>query len=191
MPVEPGFEVFTARAREDAGGDTHEWTYIRKDGSRFPVSLTVTALRDGRTRLMINAFLGIATEYYPSASTPESEWRKLSRAVEQSPVSVVITDANGNIEYVNARFSEVTGYAIHEVIGRNPRIMQSGLTPLEVYQSLWQTILGGRQWRGKLQNRKKNGELFWEEIYISAIRDRDGQTTNFVAVKEDITERIK
>lgn len=188
MPVEPGFEVFTARARNDANGETSEWTYVRKDGSRFPVSLTVTALRDGRGE--INAFLGIATDITERRHA-ESEWRKLSRAVEESPVSVVITDADGNIEYANARFSEVTGYAIDEVIGRNPRILQSGLTPVEVYQSLWQTILGGRQWRGKLQNRKKNGELFWEEIYISAIRDRDGKTTNFVAVKEDITERIK
>ena len=188
MPVEPGFEVFTARARKDAGGETSEWIYVRKDGSRFPVSLTVTALRDGRGE--INAFLGIATDI-TERKHAESEWRKLSRAVEESPVSVVITDADGNIEYANARFSEVTGYAIDEVIGRNPRILQSGLTPVEVYQSLWQTILGGSQWRGKLQNRKKNGELFWEEIYISAIRDRDGKTTNFVAVKEDITERIK
>lgn len=188
MPVEPGLEVFTARARKDAGGETSEWNYIRKDGSRFPVSLTITALRDARGE--INGFLGIATDI-TERKHAESEWRKLSRAVEESPVSVVITDADGNIEYVNARFSEVTGYAIDEVIGRNPRILQSGLTPVEVYQSLWQTILGGRQWRGKLQNRKKNGELFWEEIYISAIRDRDGKTTNFVAVKEDITERIK
>ncbi len=188
MPVEPGFEVFTARARNDANGETSEWTYVRKDGSRFPVSLTVTALRDGRGG--INGFLGIATDI-TERKHAESEWRKLSRAVEESPVSVVITDADGNIEYANARFSEVTGYAIDEVIGCNPRILQSGLTPVEVYQSLWQTILGGSQWRGKLQNRKKNGELFWEEIYISAIRDRDGKTTNFVAVKEDITERIK
>lgn len=188
MPVEPGLEVFTARARQDANGETSECTYIHKDGSRFPVSLTVTALRDGRGE--INAFLGIATDITESKHA-ENEWRKLSRAVEESPVSVVITDADGNIEYANARFSEVTGYAIDEVIGRNPRILQSGLTPIEVYQSLWQTILGGRQWRGKLQNRKKNGELFWEEIYISPIRDRDGKTTNFVAVKEDITERIK
>ncbi|HYR05091.1 MAG TPA: ATP-binding protein, partial [Gallionella sp.] len=121
----------------------------------------------------------------------EDELRKLFRAIEQSPVSVVITDADGRIEYVNAKFSEVTGYAVHEVLGRNPRILQSGLTPIEVYQTMWQTILGGLQWRGKLQNRKKNGELFWEEIHISAIRDGEGRTTNFVAVKEDITERMK
>lgn len=121
----------------------------------------------------------------------EDELRKLSSAIEQSPVSVVITNADGNIEYVNNKFSEVTGYAAHDVIGQNPRIVQSGLTPLEVYESMWQTILDGRQWRGKLQNRKKNGELFWEEVYISALRDSEGQTTNFVAVKEDITERMR
>ncbi|MDD5300628.1 MAG: PAS domain S-box protein [Gallionella sp.] len=187
-PVEPGFEVFVARARQLFGGETHEWTYIRKDGSRFPVSLTVTALRDAHGE--INAFLGIATDI-TERKRAEEELRKLSRAIEQSPVSVVITNAKGNIEYVNAKFSEVTGYTPEEVMGRNPRIVQSGLTPIEVYRSMWQTILAGSQWRGKLQNRKKSGELFWEEIHISAIRDSAGKTTNFVAVKEDITERIK
>ena len=188
ISVQPGFDVFVARARQIYGGDTHEWTYIRKDGSRFPVSLTVTALRDVHGE--INAFLGIATDI-TERKHAEEELRKLSRAIEQSPVSVVITDANGNIEYVNAKFSEVTGYAIHEVIGRNPRILQSGLTPIEVYRSMWQTILSGHQWRGKLQNRKKSGELFWEEIHVSALRDSEGRTTNFVAVKEDVTERMK
>jgi len=187
-PVEPGFEVFVARARQIFGGDTHEWTYIRRDGSRFPVLLTVTALRDSHGE--INAFLGIATDI-TERKHAEAELRKLSRAIEQSPVSVVITDAEGKVEYVNAKFSEVTGYAVHEVIGHNPRLLQSGLTPLEVYRAMWQTILDGYQWRGKLQNRKKNGELFWEEIHISAIRDGDGKTTNFVAVKEDITERMQ
>ena len=188
IPVEPGFEVFVARARRLFGGETHEWTYIRKDGSRFPVLLTVTALRDGHGE--INAFLGIATDI-TERKRAEEELRKLSRAIEQSPVSVVITDAKGKIEYVNAKFSEVTGYAIQEVIGKNPRIVQSGLTPVEVYRSMWQTILGGGQWHGKLQNRKKSGELFWEEIRISGLRDNNGGITNFIAVKEDITERMK
>ncbi len=188
IPVEPGFEVFVARVRQGAGSDTSEWTYIRKDGSRFPVSLTVTALRDGRGE--VSAFLGIATDITERRHA-EAELRKLFRAIEQSPVSVVITDADGRIEYVNAKFSEVTGYAVHEVMGRNPRILQSGMTPLEVYRSLWQTILGGGEWHGKLQNRKKNGNLYWEEAYISAIRDGEGRITNFVAVKEDISERMK
>ncbi|MDP4029122.1 MAG: PAS domain S-box protein [Gallionella sp.] len=188
ISVEPGFEVFVVRAKQLFGGDTHEWTYIRKDGSRFPVVLTVTALRDGQGE--INAYLGIATDITERKKS-EDELRKLSRAVEQSPVSVMITNAKGNIEYVNAKFSEITGYTAQEVMGRNPRIIQSGLTTAMVYQSMWQTILGGQQWRGKLQNRKKSGELFWEEIYISAIRDSEGKTTNFVAVKEDITERMK
>jgi len=186
-PVQPGFDVFITKARQIPGGDTHEWTYIRKDGSRFPVLLTVTALRDGRGE--INAFLGIAKDI-TERKRAEEELRKFSRAIEQSPVSVVITDADGSIEYVNAKFSELTGYAMQEVIGRNPRLLQSGLTPVEVYRTLWQTLLSGNQWRGKLQNRKKNGELFWEEMHISAIRDGEGRTTHFVAVKEDITERM-
>lgn len=188
ITVQPGFEVFTVKARQIYGGDTHEWTYICKDGSRLPVLLTVTALRDMDGE--VNAFLGIATDI-TERKRAEEELRKLSRAIEQSPVSVVITDADGHIEYVNAKFCEVTGYAAIEVLGRNPRLLQSGLTPLEVYQSMWQTILAGQQWRGKLQNCKRNGELFWEEIHISAIRDNEGRITHFVAVKEDITERMQ
>jgi len=187
IPVKPGFEVFVARARQSFCGDTHEWSYIRKDGSRFPVSLTVTALRGENGE--INAFLGIATDITERKRADE-EVRKFSRAIEQSPISVVITDADGNIEYVNTQFSELTGYALQEVIGCNSRILQSGLTPLEVYQSLWNTILDGHQWRGKLQNRKKNGELFWEELRVSAVYDPDGKITHFVAVKEDISERM-
>src|SRR5271169_7147422 len=87
--------------------------------------------------------------------------RKFSRAVEQSPASVVITDTDGNIEYVNPKFTRVTGYAPDEVLGMNPRILKSGEQPPEVYRELWETITAGREWRGEFHNRKKNGDLFW------------------------------
>jgi nitrogen fixation negative regulator NifL len=114
--------------------------------------------------------------------------RKLSRAVEQSPVSIVITDQAGNIEYVNPKFTEVTGYSFEEVSGKNPRILKSGEMPPAAYRRLWETITAGREWRGEFHNRKKGGELFWESASISPIFDAAGHVTHFLAVKEDITE---
>ena len=114
---------------------------------------------------------------------------KLSSAVEQSPVAVVITDVSGNIEFVNAKFLEVSGYTADEVIGKNPRFLKSGETPPETYKELWATITGGGAWRGEFLNRKKNGEYFWETASISPIRDSGGAITHFLGVKEDITER--
>lgn len=119
----------------------------------------------------------------------EEQVRKLTRAVEQSPVSVVITDTEGRIEYVNPRFTSLTGYAADEVLGQNPRFLKSGEHPREFYEQLWTTILAGNEWHGEFRNRKRNGELFWELSSISPVRDRDGNVTHFVAVKEDVTER--
>lgn len=119
----------------------------------------------------------------------EKEIRKLSLAVEQSPASIVITDINGNIEYVNSKFCELTGYSSEEVIGKNPRIFKYGDTPKIYYQNLWNTIKSGKEWRGDFLNRKKNGELFWEFASISPIKDDKDNIINFLAVKEDITER--
>jgi two-component system, cell cycle sensor histidine kinase and response regulator CckA len=115
--------------------------------------------------------------------------RKLCCALEQSPVSVAITDLNGTIEYVNAEFCRVTGFALAEVIGQNPRVLKSGHHPPEFYQGMWNQIAAGQTWRGELCNRKKNGELYWERTSISPIHDDGGRTTHFVAVKEDITNR--
>jgi PAS domain S-box-containing protein len=115
--------------------------------------------------------------------------RKLSRAVEQSPVSVIITDTGGSIEYVNPKFTQVTGYSSDEVLGMNPRILKSGELSPEVYREMWETITAGRELRGELHNRKKDGELFWEFASISPIFDDRGQITHFVAVKEDVTDR--
>jgi PAS domain S-box-containing protein len=119
----------------------------------------------------------------------EEQVRKLTRAVEQSPASVVITDTEGRIEYVNPKFTSLTGYAAEEVLGQNPRILKSGEHPREFYEGLWSTILAGREWRAEIHNRKKNGELFWEQSSVSPVRDREGNITHFVAVKEDVTER--
>ena len=117
-----------------------------------------------------------------------AELRKLSEAVEHSPVTVMITDKKGTIEYVNPRFSEVTGYSAKETIGQNPRILKSGTQTGSFYKKLWDTILSGKTWHGEFLNRKKNDEEFWERTSISAIKNDQGEITHFVAVKQDITE---
>ena len=118
-----------------------------------------------------------------------AEVRKLARALEQSPVSIVITDRKGNIEYVNPKFTTVTGYAAAEVLGQNPRILKSGETSAEGYRQLWETIAAGKEWRGEFHNRKKDGTLFWETASIAPLRDASGAITHFIAAKEDVTER--
>jgi len=119
----------------------------------------------------------------------EEEILKLSKAVEQNPASIVITDLNGDIEYVNPKFCNLTGYKKEEAIGKNPRILKSDNTPIEYFAELWKTILSGNEWRGELQNKKKNGELYWESALISPIINEDNKITHFIAIKEDITER--
>ncbi|HEU5396344.1 MAG TPA: PAS domain S-box protein, partial [Verrucomicrobiae bacterium] len=119
----------------------------------------------------------------------DDKLRQLSQAVEQSPISVMITDRSGNIQYVNRKFSEVTGYPFEEVFNRNPRFLKSGELSGETYRELWTRIHAGGTWSGELHNRKKNGELFWEWASISPIFDSTGNVTHFLAVKEDISER--
>jgi PAS domain S-box-containing protein len=119
----------------------------------------------------------------------EEKLRQLSIAVEQSPASIVITDRAGDIEYVNPKFVNVTGYTLAEALGKNPRILKSGEKGPEAYRELWQTITAGKEWSGEFHNKKKNGELYWEIASISPIRDLAGRITHYVAVKEDITAR--
>ncbi|NOY80811.1 MAG: PAS domain S-box protein [Kiritimatiellaeota bacterium] len=118
----------------------------------------------------------------------EAEVRKLSQAVEQSPISVVITDALADIEYVNATFSKITGYAPEEVIGRNPRILQSGQTPPETYEELWSTVTVGKVWSGEFINKKKDGAIFWEKAVVSPMFGANGQISHYLGMKEDVTE---
>ena len=118
----------------------------------------------------------------------EARLRILVRAVEQSPVSIIVTDNQGVIEYVNPKFCQVTGYTMEEVLGKTPRILKGGFLPDDFYQELWRTILAGHEWHGIFHNRTKSGELLWELAYISPIRDDHGVVTHFVSVKEDFTE---
>jgi diguanylate cyclase (GGDEF)-like protein/PAS domain S-box-containing protein len=119
----------------------------------------------------------------------EEKLRKLSAAITQSPVSIVITDTTGIIEYVNPKFCELTGYAAEEVVGQNSRILRGSIQSPEFYGNLWQTIFSGGLWRGEFLNKKKNDELFWEHATIAPIWNAQGELNNFIAIKEDITER--
>lgn len=119
----------------------------------------------------------------------EVELTKLSRAVEQSPASVVITNQNGDIEYVNKKFCEVTGYSMVEVLGKNPNILKSGYHDKAFYENFWNKILSGKEYQCEMRNKKKNGELYWESALISPLLNSEGDITHFVAVKEDITEK--
>ena len=119
----------------------------------------------------------------------EAELRKFSMAVEQSPTTVVITDIDGTIEYVNPRFTEVTGYTADEALGQNPRLLKSGKMSRDSYRLMWETLRAGKVWRGEFHNKRKNDELYWEAASISPVRNSEGEITHFLAVKEDITER--
>lgn len=126
---------------------------------------------------------------YVKKKEAEVEAKKLSTAIAQSPIIVVITDLDGKIEYVNPEFTNVTGYTSGDVLGKRTSILKSGNKSMEEYKLLWDTILAGRDWHGEFLNKKKNNELYWEEAVISPVKDDKGVITNFVAIKEDITEK--
>lgn len=115
--------------------------------------------------------------------------QKLSKSIEQSPSTIIITDIDGNIEYVNPKFTDINGYTAEEVTGKNPRILKSGEMTAEFYKDLWKTITSGEVWRGEFLNRKKNGELYWEWATMTSIKNEKGVITNYIAIKEDISAR--
>jgi diguanylate cyclase (GGDEF)-like protein/PAS domain S-box-containing protein len=119
----------------------------------------------------------------------EETLHKLSRAVEQSPSTVIITDHEGLIEYVNPKFEEITGYSTEEIRGKLPDILDSGIMPQEQSDALWKTAREGKEWRGEICNQRKDGEMFWEYALVSPIKNTDGETSNYVIVTEDITFR--
>ena len=146
----------------------------------------------GKPRLgedgQVNLLLGISQDITERKEADDTV-RKLSMAIEQSPISVVITDPSGQIEYVNPKFTELTGYSSAEAVGQNPRVLKSGETSAEEYANLWRTIQAGEQWTGEFHNKKKNGKLYWELAVISPVFDENGKIAHFVAIKEDISER--
>ncbi len=163
----------------------YELSMKHKDGHIFMVEAhSKGVLHGGKLDQIIVIFRDITERI-----RIENEMRSLSVAMEQNPASVVITGVDGNIEYVNPKFCEVTGYKASEVKGQNPRILKSGMLPKEIYKKMWDTILSGQTWRGEFANKKKSGEIYWESASISPIKDYSGKIIRFIAVKEDVTEK--
>ena len=150
------------------------------------VYLSQTAIRRARKLVKPNQALVVEITGRQKA---EVQIHKLSHAIEQSSSTVLFTNTEGDIEYANSKFTQLTGYSLKEAIGKNPRILKSGKTPPEVYKELWETITSGNEWQGELCNRKKNGEIYWESASISPVKNEKGVITNFIAIKDDITER--
>jgi len=169
--------------RTNYQGSTEHFTQ-RKDGRIFPVESHSHMMKWHGKDVRVSSLLDISER-----RRTQEQLHKLSLAVEQSPVSIVITDTKGKIEYVNPKFTTVTGYTIQEAVGKNTSILKSGETSREEYKRLWETISAGNEWRGEFHNKKKNGELYWESSFISPVKNADNVITNFVEVKEDVTER--
>jgi PAS domain S-box-containing protein len=119
----------------------------------------------------------------------EEKLRDISKAVYQSPISIIITDILGNILYVNSKFEKISGYKSEEVIGKNPKILKSGYTSLTEYENLWKTITNGNEWKGEFKNINKKGEIYWEYVTISPIKNEEGKIIRFLGMKEDIIAR--
>lgn len=157
--------------------ETNEWqSLINRSYTLFVIWVTALTLN-----------LAKASEI--ARDIQASTLKKLSLAVEYSPTGVMITNPEGSIEYVNPRFLDNTEYSIDEVLGKNPRILNSGETPQATFDDMWITINQGKEWRGEIINRKKNGEIFWEETSIYPIQSKAGDIQNFVCLKENITQR--
>lgn len=169
-------------------GDVFRATLMnrRADGSTYYEEVTVSPVRND---------VGAITHYISTGKDvtqrilAERELHKLSLAIEQSGSSVIITNVDGVVEYVNLQFSHVTGYAADEIVGRKFNAIRSGRTSQEQYRSMWETIMQGAVWEGELMNKRKNGELYWERVSISPVRDEQGVITHFIGLQHDISER--
>jgi PAS domain S-box-containing protein len=158
----------------------------RKDGRDIQEWLTISVVRDQQGQL-IN-YVGVF-EDISEARQRDGLIRRLSQAVEQSPTSIVITNLEPAIEYVNPQFYRTTGFTPEEVVGKNPRLLQSGLTPASTYESMWQTLTNGDVWEGELTNRRKDSSVYYERAIIAPIRKNNNEIIHYVAVKLDITEQ--
>ena len=158
---------------------------IKKDGTIFSVEIEAKNI-DNKNETRVSAFRDL-TEKKES----QEENNKLLTAVEQSANTIIITDIEGNIEYANPKFSKMSGYTVEEVLGKNPRILNSKNLPQKYYTEMWKTINKGKTWNGEFQNKSKCGTIFWEQVTITPIKNDEGKIINFLAVKEDITQRKK
>ncbi len=175
------------KERECTGRVKGELFFFRKDGDRFEGALSSSIFlnRKGESRTSM-----VIRDVSRQKKT-ESKLSLLSYAVDQSPLSIVITDCKGTIKYVNRSFTFVSGFKSGEAVGQKISILNSGKQARTVYDNLWSTILSGKVWTGEIINKRKNGELYWESLSISPIKNSEGIITNFVSIREDITEKRK
>ncbi|MBI2307638.1 MAG: PAS domain S-box protein [Rhodocyclales bacterium] len=166
------------------GRHTFDWRVRTRDGRLFWVEVSLRFAHIGKQPRVLSMVRDISER-----KAAEEQLRKLSLAIEQSPNSIVITNVVPEIEYVNEAFVRVTGYSREEVAGRNPRLLNSGRTPVENFTALWDALTHGREWKGELINRRRDGSEYVEFAIIAPLRQPDGTITHYVAVKEDITER--
>ena len=172
------------RAPHAGDGISFEVRHKRKDGSVFIVEAAGHDLHIDGKRMAVSVERDVT-----GRKQAEEKLKLFSIAAEQSPASFVITDTLGQIEYVNPKFCEITGYTFEEAVGKNPRILKSGEMSAEKYKELWHTICAGGTWHGEFKNKKKNGGYFWESAAITGIRDEHGNIIKFLGIKEDITGR--
>ena len=163
-----------------------ELTNRTRNGTEVIERATIVPLRDESGR--VTHYVGIK-EDVTLPRHQEDQLRRLYMAVEQSPESIVITNLDSQIEYVNQAFQHNTGYTAEEAVGLNPRLLKSGLTPPQTYEDMWQTLVRGEPWRGELTNRRKDGSIYTEMAHIAPVRQPDGRITHYLAIKEDITEK--
>ncbi|MBM4054933.1 MAG: PAS domain S-box protein [Planctomycetes bacterium] len=180
-----GIENYIKQGKAKILGKRVELEGLQKNGKAVPIDLRIeeTIVEKGGQRFFTAAIRDISDR-----KQKDEQIKMLFQAVEQSASCIVITDTNGNIEYVNPKFNEITGYTLDEVIGQNPRFLKTGKTTDEEYQHLWKTITHGGTWQGEFYNKKKNGEYYWELAQITPMRNQEGVITNFLAIKEDITD---
>ncbi|NPA07141.1 MAG: PAS domain-containing protein [Chloroflexi bacterium] len=182
---EDGHPCPLRQVREQKSTAVVEHVHYRADGTPYYVEVRGYPVLDddGNVRFMIEYAIDITAR-----KMAEAQIRKLARAVEHAAHGIVITNADGIIEYVNPAFTRITGYEPEEVIGRTPRLLRSGYHTPEFYRELWETITQGRVWRGEIINRRKNGEIYYEFQTIAPVMDENGRITHYVAIKQDITE---
>ena len=172
----------------DQGVSGADKKYLRKDGEIVWGRTTIRLVRNEEGEPLY--FLP-TVEDVTERKLYEEQLKRLYKAIEQSPLSIVITDPGGHIEYANPFFSAVTGYTQAEVIGKKPSALKSGVHPATFYRDLWKTISTGKTWQGEICNRKKDGALFWEHVIIAPVTDNNDSVVSYIAVKEDISERKK
>jgi diguanylate cyclase (GGDEF)-like protein/PAS domain S-box-containing protein len=183
VPVAPGLDAFIASTRATGEPDEREWTYIRKDGTRLPVLLSITAIRDPQGG--IAGYLGIATSI-EERKRAEANLRVAAIAFE-SQEGMMITDAEGVIVRVNQAFTRLTGYNAEEAIGRTPALLKSGRHDAAFYQRMWETLKDKGHWQGEIWNRRKNGKIYAEMLTISSVVAPDGQVSNYIGTFSDIS----